>query len=337
MHLQARLATQHGPIFTEQLLDAALKLYNCTARAPFMPAAVAVVLAMCGRHFAAEPAVACARLTAIVISQLAMQAETYNASAAAWQSALAAADPGAPCAATQLAPARLGRGTFVSIPELDEDLDLHVLAGSGMDMSDAALVSASPKVKTPTPASKTLAQSMAKVLLSTGLRASRGGNVVRAASPRVASFSGYAAADRAATPPPPVAGDIVTPRGGESEALARLDYDTSQTLTQFSDGEQRSLAPFALEGLEGLPPPGDTGLDGSHRGGWTARAASGPDMVASTVLSPRDKHGLRCALTLSGSASISRSCFCSRLRPQDPHLALAYSGNWDCLVADTRV
>lgn len=305
--MQAPLATSAELAFATQLLTAVLDLYDCGPHAPHMPAAVAAVLAACASHLAGCAAAPRGRLVAVAVAQLAATSAGADAAAAAWVRALAAADPGVTGATGPMPATRPGRGTFVSIPELDEDLDLNVLAGSGMESCDAPLICHSPKVKTPTPASRTLAQSMTKMLLSTGLRASRGASTraaAAAASPRHllnASHNG----DHPATPPlplpplpppPPVAGDLGTPRGGESEALARFDYDTSQTLTQFSDAEQRSLAPFALEGLEGLPPPGDNGLEGARRGGWAARAGSGPEGVASTMLSPRDKAALRRAL-----------------------------------------
>jgi hypothetical protein len=195
---------------------------------------------------------------------------------------------------TNAAPQRAGRQAFVSIPELDEDLDLNMY-GDVDDDDDLALGSVSPTLKAPTTAAKSLAHSMTKTLLGNAMR-SRGANARAAVDATAANAPG-----ERAPPPPPLAGELGTPRGGESEALARLDYDTSQTLTQFSDAEHRTLAPYVLDGLEGLPPPREdvSEPDASVRGGRAALRAALAER-GSVLLSPRDKGAMRRALSRQG-------------------------------------
>jgi hypothetical protein len=186
----------------------------------------------------------------------------------------------------------LGRHTFVSIPELDEDLDSR---GGGREVP---LFGASPPLKAPSQASRALAHAMAKAVLKSTASRSRGSNATVSAPPirTAASLGDGSARNRSdddsalggattgAGGVGGMAGDpMVTPRGGESEVLARFDYDTSTTLTQFSDAERHPQG-NALDGLEGVPPPGE-GLEPCRSGAWSCSSGG----VATAVLSPRDK------------------------------------------------
>lgn len=186
----------------------------------------------------------------------------------------------------------LGRHTFVSIPELDEDLD------SRGDGREVPIFDASPPLKAPSQASRALAHAMAKAVLSTSANRSRSSTTIvppiRTAVFGVGDGSARNRSDDESALGVPTSGGggaggsmggdlMVTPRGGDLEVLARFDYDTSATLTQFSDAERRPLG-NALDGLEGVPPPGE-GID-RHRSGTWSDSSGG---IATAVLSPRDK------------------------------------------------
>ena len=312
--VQAPLAASEEPAFARQLANATLDHYGVSSahsRPPSMPAAVAVVLATCGHHLSSVAASLRSAVVAAIVSQLASAGDMGNnecidRTATAWHRALAAAEAAAAAGGLNVQPMRGGgtagvRPTFVSIPELDEDLDLGIVgAAEHDDKDDLVLGPGSPAIKAPTPTAKTLAHAMTKALLGSTLRRNGGSSAVRPQSPVLHCSMPSMTAESAPAPSPPVIGDLATPRGGESEALARLDYDTSQTLTQFSDAEHRtSLAPYVLDGLEGVPPPPEEaagGGEGTGRGTChISLRASGHAAAerSSLFLSPRDKSAVQ--------------------------------------------
>ena len=316
--LQAPLAASEEPALARQLADAMLDHYGVSSaqsRPPSMPAAVAVVLATCGHHLSRVAASLRSGLVAATVSQLASASDMDGSSngrsdrtATAWRRALAAAEATAAPGGLNVQPMRGGgaadvRPTFVSIPELDEGHDLGVGGAAKLCTNDEdglVLGPGSPALKAPAPAAKTLSHAMTKAFLGSTLRCTGGGNAVRPQSPALHRSMASMTAESAPTPPPPIVGALATPRGGESEALARLDYDTSQTLTQFSDAEHRtSLAPYVLDVLEGVPPPPEEaagGGEGTRRGTHRLSLRASGHAAAersSLLLSPRDKSAVQ--------------------------------------------
>lgn len=154
------------------------------------------------------------------------------------------------------------RQAFNSIPELDEALDRRAVDG-GDAAYDGPLAALTPSLKPPTVAARSLAHDMTRAMLGSLRDRKSAGGMRRA--PSAGSLPADLDGGR---------GDAaLTPRGDESEALARLDYDTSQSFTQFSDAEPRPRGDEAADGLQGLTPPEE------RRAGDYETA----------VLSPRDK------------------------------------------------
>jgi hypothetical protein len=183
--------------------------------------------------------------------------------------------------------------TGVSIPELDEDLEQHAIGRSGVggDAYDMP-INASHLLKPPTVASKTLAHAMTKAMLGSNGKSSASISMSRNVIMPTLSCPDGGDSRVATAGSPPVLGDpLVTPRGAESEALARLDYDTSQTLTQFSDVERPMQIP--LEGLEGLPPPDDGERGRKLSVSWPRLGSVDYIDSVTALLSPRDKSSAR--------------------------------------------
>jgi hypothetical protein len=189
--------------------------------------------------------------------------------------------------------ASLPSRTFVSIPELDEE-SLHLLGTTGAT-AELALSEAPTTLRPPTHMSKNLAQAMTKAML----RASAD-SPIPSHSPNPPSHS----PTRGPSPrnphhTPRLHAPDLTMDVSDSDALARLDYDTSQSLTHCSGEGER--APTTALSLGEDPIPTRMGSSRSMPN-WPPDTLNLPPAAA--TMSPRDIRERRS----DGACSMLNGC-----------------------------